>query len=117
VNAGSEIVTGICILQHIHLAPKTISIFDCIEFNDRFRYIDVASDVAFLAMDFDHHDRPDLSRQITSRMANSLRDTGMLGLMDFYKCYRAMLLTFIPRQHQDRARCVAKDLFAIATIS
>jgi uncharacterized protein len=49
-------------LEHIHLAPKTLSIYDCIEFNDRFRYIDVASDVAFLAMDFDHHDRPDLSR-------------------------------------------------------
>ena len=30
-----------------------ICIFDAIEFNDRFRYSDVASDVAFLAMDLD----------------------------------------------------------------
>jgi uncharacterized protein len=29
-------------LEHVHLAPKTLSIFDCIEFNDRFRCIDVA---------------------------------------------------------------------------
>lgn len=34
-------------LEHVHLAPKTLSIYDCIEFNDRFRYIDVASDIAF----------------------------------------------------------------------
>ncbi|MGH9763200.1 MAG: kinase, partial [Blastocatellia bacterium] len=30
-----------------------IVIFDCIEFNDRFRYADVASEVAFLSMDLD----------------------------------------------------------------
>ena len=76
-------------LEHIHLAPKTLSIYDCIEFNDRFRYIDVASDVAFLAMDFDYHGRPDLSRQFTERMAAALGDRGMLHLLDFYKCYRA----------------------------
>ncbi len=90
-------------LEHIHLAPKTLSIFDCIEFNDRFRYIDVASDVAFLAMDLDHHDRPDLSRQITSRMADSLRDRGMLDLMDFYKCYRAYVRGKVESFQQARA--------------
>ena len=38
-----------------------ICIFDAIEFNDRFRYSDVASDVAFLAMDLDFQQRPDLA--------------------------------------------------------
>ena len=38
-----------------------ICIYDCIEFNDRFRYCDVASEVAFLAMDLDHYGRADLS--------------------------------------------------------
>ena len=37
---------------NIFLTDK-ICIFDAIEFNDRFRYSDVASDVAFLAMDLD----------------------------------------------------------------
>ncbi|MBV9643703.1 MAG: phosphotransferase, partial [Verrucomicrobia bacterium] len=31
-------------LEHIHMGPQALSIYDCIEFNDRFRYIDVASD-------------------------------------------------------------------------
>jgi uncharacterized protein len=111
-------------LEHIHLAHKTLSIFDCIEFNDRFRYVDVASDVAFLAMDFDHHDRPDLSRQITSRMANSLRDTGMLGLMDFYKCYRAYVRgkvesfqqarAEVPETEQKKSRMQAERYFRLA---
>jgi uncharacterized protein len=76
-------------LDHIHLSPKRLSIYDCIEFNDRFRYIDVANDVAFLAMDFDYHARPDLCRYFTAQIAEALGDRRMLRLMDFYKCYRA----------------------------
>jgi uncharacterized protein len=90
-------------LEHIHLGPKTLSIFDCIEFNDRFRYIDVANDVAFLAMDFDHHDRPDLSRELATRMGDALGDGEMLLLMDFYKCYRACVRGKVNSFQQARA--------------
>ncbi|RDV12950.1 phosphotransferase [Pontibacter diazotrophicus] len=76
-------------LEHIHIRKDKVCIYDCIEFNDSFRYIDVASDIAFLAMDFDHHDRPDLSKYVTTRMAELLHDPDMLLLVDFYKCYRA----------------------------
>jgi uncharacterized protein len=40
-------------LDHVHLTSEAVTIFDCIEFNDRFRFIDIANDLAFLAMDFD----------------------------------------------------------------
>jgi aminoglycoside phosphotransferase family enzyme/predicted kinase len=76
-------------MDHIHIGPEHLAIYDCIEFNDRFRHIDVASDVAFLAMDLDFHRRSDLSRYFTAEMAVALDDPEMLGLMDFYKCYRA----------------------------
>lgn len=76
-------------LEHIHLTPRALHIYDCIEFNDRFRYVDVASDVAFLAMDLDDKGRPDLARLFVAKLAAGLRDPGMLRLMDFYKCYRA----------------------------
>jgi len=66
-----------------------IAIYDCIEFNERFRYCDVASEVAFLAMDLDHYGRADLSHAfITSYVAES-RDTELLKLLNFYKGYRA----------------------------
>jgi hypothetical protein len=76
-------------LEHIHLSPSRLTIYDCIEFNDRFRYIDVASDAAFLAMDFDFHARPDLARLFSARLASALHDPALLTLLDFYKCYRA----------------------------
>lgn len=76
-------------LDHIHITPKTLQIYDCIEFNDRFRYVDVANDIAFLAMDFDFQGHPELARYFVTTMAAALHDDGMPRLMDFYKCYRA----------------------------
>jgi hypothetical protein len=76
-------------LDHIHFRRGRLTIYDCIEFNDRFRYIDVASDAAFLAMDFDFQGRPDLARHFATRLARALRDPAMLTLLDFYRCYRA----------------------------
>jgi len=37
------------------VAHRRVYLFDCIEFNDRFRCADVAAEVAFLAMDLEHH--------------------------------------------------------------
>lgn len=76
-------------LEHIHLTPEAVCIYDCIEFNDRLRYMDVTCDIAFLAMDLDFSGRPDLARAFVARMAVALEDPGLLKLLDFYKCYRA----------------------------
>ncbi|MCS3855230.1 aminoglycoside phosphotransferase family enzyme [Salinibacter ruber] len=45
-------------LEHVHLTDDRVAIFDCVEFNDEFRHLDVANDVAFLAMDLDRKGRP-----------------------------------------------------------
>ena len=66
-----------------------ICIYDCIEFNDRFRYCDVASEVAFLAMDLDHYGRADLSRSFVNAYISRSRDKELRELLNFYKCYRA----------------------------
>src|SRR5436190_1262058 len=78
-------------LDHIHITPETLSIFDCIEFNDRFRFIDIANDVAFLAMDFDFEGRSDLANLLLHNAAREFQDSGMLKVSDFYKCYRAFV--------------------------
>lgn len=70
---------------------NSICIYDCIEFNDRFRYGDVASEVAFLAMDLDHHGRADLSRSFVDSYIAFSRDEGLRKLLNFYKCYRAYI--------------------------
>jgi aminoglycoside phosphotransferase family enzyme len=66
-----------------------ICIFDAIEFNARFRYSDVASDVAFLAMDLDFQRRSDLSAYFIERYMLYSKDQQLTMLLPFYKCYRA----------------------------
>jgi aminoglycoside phosphotransferase family enzyme/predicted kinase len=78
-------------LDHIHLTPESTTIFDCIEFNDRFRFIDIANDLAFLAMDFDFERRSDLGNLLLQTAAREFRDPEMLDVSDFYKCYRAFV--------------------------
>ena len=46
--------------ESVCVKDDAICIYDCIEFNDRFRCGDVASEAAFLAMDLDARGRPDL---------------------------------------------------------
>ena len=66
-----------------------ICIFDAIEFNDRFRYSDVASDVAFLSMDLDYQNRRDLADYFIERYLIYSKDQQLTLLLAFYKCYRA----------------------------
>jgi aminoglycoside phosphotransferase family enzyme len=73
---------------NICLADK-VYIFDCIEFNQRFRYCDVASDVAFLAMDLDFHGLDQLSQYFIDQFCRQSGDTGLMTMLNFYKCYRA----------------------------
>ena len=76
-------------LEHVHLTNDCVCVYDCIEFNERFRYLDVASDIAFLAMDFDVNGRRDLSRHFVTRMQDQLDDPDLPTLLPFYKSYRA----------------------------
>jgi aminoglycoside phosphotransferase family enzyme len=73
---------------NICLAEK-VYIFDCIEFNDRFRYSDVAGDIGFLAMDLDYHGLDELASYFVDQYVAVSNDCGLLDLIDFYKCYRA----------------------------
>ena len=76
-------------LQHICVEGEHIYIFDCIEFNERFRFGDVASDVAFLAMDLDFNDYPDLGSIFVDAYAAAAADLTLSEVLPFYKVYRA----------------------------
>lgn len=90
-RAGGHVIEGHgdLRLDHAHLTAERVCILDCIEFNERFRRLDVAEDVAFLAMDLDVAARPDLARRFVDRMAEGLGDPALRTLMPFYKAYRA----------------------------
>lgn len=68
---------------------KRVYIFDCIEFNQRFRSGDVASDIAFLSMDLDFHGLRELSQYFVKSFVEKSGDKDMPKVLNFYKCYRA----------------------------
>jgi uncharacterized protein len=75
-------------LEHIFWGDD-LAIFDCIEFNERFRYTDVAADIGFLAMDLDYHEREDLGDHLIRAYREKSGDGEIVDMLDFYKCYRA----------------------------
>ncbi|MBN1855756.1 MAG: AAA family ATPase [Dehalococcoidia bacterium] len=101
-----------------------ICIYDCIEFNDRFRYGDVASEVAFLAMDLDRFGRRDLSRTFVDSYKRSSKDEGIEALIRFYTCYRAVVRgkvegfkladALMPEEDKKTATWLARKYFHLA---
>ncbi len=79
---GDLYSANICLADQVY-------IYDCIEFNRRFRYCDVASDVAFLAMDLDFHGLQEYSSHCIDRFCAQSDDQGVQEMLNFYKCYRA----------------------------
>lgn len=101
-----------------------ICIYDCIEFNDRFRYSDVASEIAFLAMDLDRYQQAGLSRHLVNIYAGLSHDEELLKLLDFYKCYRAYVRgkvesfklddPYIPEEEKAKVLTAAQSYFELA---
>jgi aminoglycoside phosphotransferase family enzyme len=101
-----------------------ICIYDCIEFNDRFRYCDVAAEVSFLAMDLDRYGRPDLSQSFVNDYVAFSQDKELLKLLDFYKgyfaCVRGKVESFklddpyISEEEKARTLEVARRYFELA---
>lgn len=90
---------------------EEVAIFDCIEFNERFRITDIAADIAFLAMDLDLHNFGEMSDYFISQFINATGDRQLLDVLNFYKCYRAyvrgkigMLTAADPAMEPDAAR-------------
>ncbi|UCG42487.1 MAG: AAA family ATPase [candidate division WOR-3 bacterium] len=74
--------------KNIFVGEK-VQVFDCIEFNPRLSCSDVASEIAFMAMDLEYYGRKDLADYFVERYIENSGDSGLLRLLDFYKCYRA----------------------------
>ncbi len=70
----------------VYFTSGGIRIIDCLEFDERLRYGDIANELAFLAMDLERLGRPDLSQALVGNFAY---DTDFAVLLPFYKSYRA----------------------------
>jgi aminoglycoside phosphotransferase family enzyme/predicted kinase len=77
-------------LENICLNDR-VCIFDCIEFNNRFRYSDTAADIAFLLMDLESRGRKDLADTFLAEYLAASGDSGCEALIPFYKVSRAVV--------------------------
>lgn len=75
--------------EHVYVIDGQIYIIDCIEFAPRLRFIDVASEIAFLAMDLERLQFPLAARQFVQAYVAASADVTLYRLLDFYRCYRA----------------------------
>jgi len=80
----------------LHLGNATlidgkVVLFDCIEFNEPFRLIDVASDAAFLAMDLEDRGLKCQARRFINGWLEHTGDYAALALLNLYKAYRALV--------------------------
>ena len=66
-------------------------IFDCIEFNERFRYLDTAADIAFLLMDLEYYRSGRFASLFIAEYCAVTEDEGVRDLLPFYQVYRAFI--------------------------
>lgn len=75
----------------IFCLPAGPELLDCLEFDDRLRYVDAVDDAAFLAMDLEYLGRPDLAAFFLDRYLNLTGDDAPPSLQHFYIAYRAVV--------------------------
>lgn len=78
-------------LGNLVLIDGKITPFDCIEFNENLRWIDVISEIAFTYSDLLDHQRPDLAGWLLNEWLACSGDFEGVPLLRFYAVYRALV--------------------------
>lgn len=78
-------------LGNVTLFENKLRLFDCIEFNLQFRWIDTCSDLAFLLMDLEANDKPAWANLVLNRYLELSGDYQCLQILSFYKSFRSMV--------------------------
>lgn len=110
--------------KSICFVPEGIVIIDCAECSENRRYMDVAADVAALAVDLEMLERPELADDLIAAYVAETRDSQLSALLGFYGCYQAawrgLVATLtsvqgqLPSAMRMAARGEARQLFALA---
>ena len=99
-------------LGNLVLLGERVVPFDCIEFNDDFRWIDVASELAFTLVDLLDHGQGGLACWLLSEWLAVGGDFDALAVLRFYAVYRAMVRAKVAaiRAAQEEGGAAAADL-------
>ncbi len=110
--------------EHVAFLPEGICIFDCIEFNDRFRYGDVLNDMCFLSMELEYFGKEELASAYEEEYKSYTMDEDFNVMLPFFKCYRAYVRgkvnSFLlddpnlPKEEKEKAKERAQRFFKLA---
>jgi len=89
--------------------------FDCLEFNDELRWIDVLNEVAFVVMDLHDRGRPDLGWRFLNRYLESSGDYEGLPVLRFYLVYRALVRAKVHLIRSQQPGILANDKSRLQT--
>ncbi|WP_454720830.1 MULTISPECIES: bifunctional aminoglycoside phosphotransferase/ATP-binding protein [Cupriavidus] len=116
-------------LGNVALIDEVPTPFDCLEFDAGLRWIDTASDIAFLFMDLQHHGRQDLAYRLLNTYLECSGDYAGLAVLPFYTAMRAVVRArvllerarqrgaagTISAEETARTRLLCKDLLGLAS--
>lgn len=105
-------------LANLVLIDGRIRMFDCVEFNEDLRWIDVASEMAFTYVDLLAHEQAGLATWFVNAVMACSGDYDAILLLRFYAVYRALVRAKVAaiRSHQSEdARAEAKAFLGLAS--
>ena len=86
VDGHGDLIAG-----DVFCLPDYPRVLDCMEFDDRLRWLDVLDDVAFLAMDIEYLQRPDLAERFFAWYLEFSGQRAVDSLRHHYVAYRAFV--------------------------
>lgn len=84
-----------------------VEAFDCIEFNDGLRWIDVMNDIAFICMDLRFQRRSDFAARLLNRYVERTGDVEGLRVLRYYEVHRALIRCKVALLRKEQ--CVAES--------
>src|SRR5262249_49576432 len=85
------------------------ALLDCLEFDDKLRYVDRIDEAAFLAMDLEFLGRNDLGDYFLERYAGYSADTAPSSLRGFYIGYRSVVRARVGRMRVSQGKLEAAE--------
>ncbi|MEO6884999.1 MAG: AAA family ATPase [Jatrophihabitantaceae bacterium] len=82
---------GDLLADDVFCMPDYPRVLDCIEFDDRLRWVDTLDDVCFLAMDLEHLHRADLAQHLLDWYVEFSGTAAVRSLQHHYIAYRAFV--------------------------
>ncbi|MGK7294373.1 MAG: AAA family ATPase [Candidatus Wenzhouxiangella sp. M2_3B_020] len=110
-------------LGNVVLVDGRATLFDCIEFSEELRWIDVANDVAFTIMDLRDRGAPALSWSALDEYLARTGDFDGVRLLPLYMVYRALVRakvqTFAREQadDEDRRRQLDREIYGYVELA